>query len=173
MRTVKILLLLFGVPTVTWGLGPQFLTELSVAAEAEKTSDKKPVVLSASIDPEKAKAGAEVEIAVTAKIHDHWHIYAVDKPTGGSVPTSLKLTLPKGATSEGNWSTPEATKFGSGDEEAFGYESEAVFKKKIKLAADASGKLEIAVDVKYMACNDMTCLPPKTVTVKATVEVKE
>jgi thiol:disulfide interchange protein DsbD len=149
------------------------LTELSVAAESEKTSDKKPVFLSASIDPEKAKAGAEIEISVTAMIHEHWHIYAVDKPTGGSVPTSLKLTLPKGASAVGEWSSPDPIKIGMGDEAAFGYETEAVFKRKIKLAADASGKLEIAVDVKYMACNDMTCLPPKTVTVKATVEVKE
>jgi thiol:disulfide interchange protein DsbD len=147
------------------------MTSLSLAIALSIGLDE-PAKFSAAFKKKTAKPGDEVELVVTAKIEPGWHIYAVDKPTGVSVKTQLKPTFPKGLSAAGEWKIPAPKKDDHASEETYIYEGEVKFARKLKLAKDATGKLEAKVDVSFMACDENMCLPPKKVTLKATVEVE-
>jgi hypothetical protein len=51
------------------------------------------------------------------------------------------------------------------------FEDKAVFKQKVKRTSPKA--FVITVKLEYMTCNDMQCLPPKTVELKVNVPAKK
>jgi thiol:disulfide interchange protein len=103
------------------------------------------------------------ELIFTATIEEHSHIYSMDIPEGGPIPTSINFDTIPGFKVEGK--AYEVTKPEEIFDEAFGFKiktfsNKAEFRQKIT-AINSSFTVTGAVN--YMACNNATCSPPKDV----------
>src|SRR5262245_53432006 len=101
-------------------------------ADDKKKDDKEekqtgPVKWTAVIEPKSAKPGDEVTLKVKAEMEEGWHIYAVNKPTGLSRKTSLKLTLADKLKADKDWKIPDPIRDAKADEETFMYEGDVTF----------------------------------------------
>ncbi len=106
---------------------------------------------------------AEFELIFTATIEKDSHIYSMDIPEGGPIPTSFAFDTVPGFTLVGK--TYEVTKPEELFDEAFGFKiktfsNKAEFRQKI-----TSGIKSFTVNgvVNFMSCNNATCSPPKDV----------
>jgi thiol:disulfide interchange protein len=103
------------------------------------------------------------ELVFTATIDEGSHIYSIDIPEGGPIPTTFSFdTVPdwslEGKTYE---VTPPEEKF----DEAFGFKiksfsTRAEFRQKIR---SSSASFTVSGIVNFMSCNNATCSPPKDV----------
>lgn len=120
------------------------------------------------------KAGDKFNIQVIATIDEGWHLYSLEQPAGGPIPTRIGM--------------PENQKFKlAGDIESplprvlfdpnFNmdtefYEGETVFVLPVEIAKDAPAeKNTLSVSAFFQTCNDKTCLPPKNVKLTTTIDV--
>jgi thiol:disulfide interchange protein DsbD len=117
----------------------------------------------------KSISATEGEIIMIAKIDKGWHTYSQRPTEAGPIPTSFKFVESKqyklvGKTEEGNAHEEFVKAF---DAKIFVFTDKAEFKQKIKLIGTKGAN--IVVNVEFMCCNDMMCLPPKKIdlTVKA------
>lgn len=147
----------------------------AVAADDKKKDEEKqsgPVKWEAAFEPKSVKAGGEATLKVKATIEPGWHIYAVDKPTGVSKKTALKLAAEK-MTPDKAWKIPDPVRYEKVDDETYVYLDDTTFTRKVKVGDSADGALEASVTAEFMACNEDMCLPPKKVVVKATLKVEK
>ncbi len=103
------------------------------------------------------------ELVFTALIEKGSHIYSMDVPEGGPIPTTFTFSLPEGVQPDGN--TFEATEPEELFDEAFGFRiksfsNKAEFRQKL-ISGNSSFTIEGVVN--YMSCNNTTCSPPKDV----------
>ncbi|HEX2920314.1 MAG TPA: cytochrome c biogenesis protein CcdA [Bacteroidales bacterium] len=117
--------------------------------------------------------GNEYELIFTATIEKGSHIYSMDIPEGGPIPTSFSIDSSALFTTLGK--TYEATKAEEVFDEAFGmkissFSNSAEFRQKI-----VSDKKSFTVTgvVNYMACNNVTCSPPKDLEFEIKIGDKE
>lgn len=142
----------------------RWLTFLLLLVATSFASAQNPV--SWSLDSNaKGKAATSFRARLTARIEPPWHLYAIDQPAGGPIPTSI--TLPDGSPFkmgkvvsptpitrfDPNFQIP--TKF---------FEKEAAFELSFT-AASGTNADDLVISVRYQVCNETTCLPPKTVKV--------
>ena len=109
------------------------------------------------------KDGNSYEIILTALIEDGSHIYAMNVPEGGPIPTSFSFDSIPSFTLVGNTFEVEAPV--EKMDEAFGFKiktfsNKAEFRQKIS-ANERS--FTVTGIVNFMACNNQTCSPPKDV----------
>lgn len=119
-----------------------------------------PVVWMASY---KAISANEGEIVITAAIDKNWHTYSQRPTDAGPIPTSFIFEESKqyalvGKTEESNAHEEFVKAF---DAKIFVFTDKAEFKQKVKLLDKPGFQIPLKVD--YMCCNDMMCLPPKTI----------
>lgn len=103
------------------------------------------------------------EIVISATIEEGSHIYSMDIPEGGPIPTLIRFDSSSLWTPEGD--SYEAISPEEIFDEAFGmkiksFSSKAEFRQKISGNAPA---FTVSGAVNYMACNNVTCSPPKDV----------
>ena len=103
------------------------------------------------------------ELIFTATIENKSHIYSMDIPSSGPIPTTFRFDTVPGYTLDGK--TYEVTKPEEIFDEAFGFKirtfsNTAEFRQKIR--GNASSFTATGA-VNFMACNNVTCLPPKDV----------
>ena len=109
------------------------------------------------------KGDKQYELIFTATIDKGSHIYSMDIPAGGPIPTSFSLDTLQGYRLLGK--TFEVTKPVEVLDDAFGFKiktfsNTAEFRQKIT-AVESSFTVKGAVN--FMACNNATCSPPKDV----------
>jgi thiol:disulfide interchange protein DsbD len=103
------------------------------------------------------------EIVFTATIEKGSHIYAMDVPEGGPIPTSFTFNTPSGFSLDGG--TYEVTQPEEKMDEAFGFKiksfsDKAEFRQKI---TSENPSFSVTGVVNFMSCNNTTCSPPKDV----------
>jgi len=103
------------------------------------------------------------ELIFTATIEKGSHIYAMNIKEGGPIPTSFRFDSIAGVSFPDK--TYEVTKPEEAFDEAFGFKigsfsDRAEFRQKITSSAP---KFTISGEVNFMACNNVTCSPPKDV----------
>ncbi|MCD6066021.1 MAG: disulfide bond formation protein DsbD [Bacteroidetes bacterium] len=108
-------------------------------------------------------------IVIKAGIDDKWHIYSQNQSSDGPIATSFMFTGTGDYEPVGKTQEPTAEKVYS---EVFGtdvisFSKLAVFRQRIKRKNQAA--FVVSAELEFMACNDNTCLPPKTI--KFTVNV--
>jgi thiol:disulfide interchange protein len=109
------------------------------------------------------KGDNQYEIVISAIIEEGSHIYSMDIPEGGPIPTSVSFDTVPGYSLEGEaW---EVTKPEELFDEAFGlkiksFSGKAEFRQKI---TGNSPSFKVSGTVNFMACNNATCSPPKDV----------
>ncbi|MBP1675302.1 MAG: disulfide bond formation protein DsbD [Bacteroidetes bacterium] len=109
------------------------------------------------------KSENNYELVFTAVIEKGSHIYAMEIPEGGPIPTSFVFNAPTGFTLDGK--TYEVTKPEELFDEAFGFKiksfsDKAEFRQKI---TSTSTSFDVSGMVNFMSCNNTTCSPPKDV----------
>ena len=105
----------------------------------------------------------QFELIFTATIEDKSHIYSMDIPSGGPIPTTFRFDAVQGFKLDGK--PYEVTKPEEIFDEAFGFKiktfsHKAEFRQKISAN---SPSFTVSGAVNFMACNNATCLPPKDV----------
>ncbi len=125
-----------------------------------------PVAWSATCPVGVVHPGQKFAAKVSARITPGWHIYSITQAPGGPVPTEIALAARQPFTLSGFVIGP--LPHSSYDEnfqlETDTYEQTAAFKVPIIVAAKApSGANAVAMDVRFQACNERTCLPARTV----------
>lgn len=118
----------------------------------------------------KSISATEGEIIITGTLEKGWHTYSQRPTDAGPIPTSFTFTpskfyKPEGKTTESNAHEEFVKAF---DAKIFVFNEKAEFRQKIKLTG--KGGFTVAVKVDYMCCNDMMCLPPKTVELQVKVQ---
>jgi thiol:disulfide interchange protein len=103
----------------------------------------------------------QYELIFNASIEEHWHMYSMDIPDGGPIPTSFSFDTLQTFKLVGK--TYEVTKPVEVMDEAFGFKiktfsDKAEFRQKI-VAVGSSFSVKGAVN--FMTCNNATCSPPK------------
>jgi thiol:disulfide interchange protein len=131
-----------------------------------------PVQWTLELQPAAAAAGDRVLGHLTARIEDGWHLYSA---TVAVRPIATRVTLEENpAVAEWKVYQPKPLlQFDpNSQQESELYEHEAPFLIEAVLKPDAAaGSSELQAKVRYSACNDRVCLPPKTKTAAATLTV--
>ncbi len=108
--------------------------------------------------------GDTIEVRMSATCEPGWHIYALTLPSDeGPLPTVIDVDAGTGYQLVGEAVEPEPIEE---NDPNFGmivrYHAEtATFIQPVE--RNSTGAFTIHGSVEYMACNDMTCLPPNTV----------
>jgi hypothetical protein len=81
----------------------------------------------------------------------------------------LKLRLPEGIETEGDWSYPESIR---GPDGQMIYEGSVEFRRKLHVTADgARGAIRVTCEFGYQACDPRSCRPPTREELEAKVEI--
>jgi thiol:disulfide interchange protein DsbD len=123
------------------------------------------------------RAGDKLTVVLKAAIEPGWHLYSFPQPAGSPVMPTMIL-VPNGQTfvQEGKI---ERQKPDSAMDPNLGvqtefYENSAAFRIPLRVELKSHpGRRKLTLQVRYQACNDRLCLPPKTETVETLVEIRE
>jgi thiol:disulfide interchange protein DsbD len=156
MKLLTLAILAFSLPVIGFG----------------QSEPPRNVVKVAPIDTVTAKAGNAVKIALSLQVDEGYHVNSNTPAEDYLIP--LKLTWSPGPLQGGSVSFPKPLL----EKLAFSEKPVSVFKgtfeiaTKFKVPPDARpGPGSIAGKLHYQACNDRTCLTPKTVDVTVPIEI--
>ena len=147
---------------------------LLLTAVAAANSQENAVTWSALGPVEVVHQGQKFTAKVSARISPGWHIYSITQAPGGPVPTTIMLPGKQPFTLDGFVIGPLPH---SGYDPNFQiqtdtYEKTVSFKVPLMAANTVqSGTNSAAIDVRFQACNERICLPPKTVHLRALVKI--
>ncbi|MDO5570031.1 MAG: cytochrome c biogenesis protein CcdA [Bacteroidales bacterium] len=102
----------------------------------------------------------EVELIFKAKIENGWHLYGMTLPAGGPSPTTFSFNEIIGAKLVGKVTSQREPIYKIDpqfDMELNWFDSNIDFVQKIEITGD---EYNIQGEIKFMGCNDETCLPP-------------
>ena len=122
------------------------------------------------------KGENQYEAIITATIEKGSHIYSMDIPEGGPIPTSFSFDTTAYYTLNG--APREAVQPEEVMDEAFGFKIKS-FSDKAQFRQSVTGTVpafKVTGTVTYMACNNVTCSPPKDVEFEISIggpEVKQ
>lgn len=129
---------------------------------------------SAAERPDTFERGERAFVALTAEILDGWRVYALDSP--GGLPLTLALDpLPEGLSVEGApGQSATARAHDPVLEEDYSYHAgRGRVWQALRIASDAPrGPAEVTGSVRYAACNDEVCLPPRDVPFRVRLVVR-
>ena len=131
-----------------------------------------PVTFTISSVPETVKAGEVFNIGVEAEIEGDWHLYSLDVPDGGPIPTTFS-TVGENYVFGGDATESETVRsFDPNFDMEIGWHSKkASFTIPAAFYTDINEEQLLELDVRYMVCNDRLCLPPTTRTLDAGIVV--
>jgi thiol:disulfide interchange protein DsbD len=132
-----------------------------------------PVQWTLSSVVQRAPAGSPVPVHLKATLQAGWHLYSLTTPKGGPIQTTAGLTEDSAIASVKFYQPPPVRKFDPNfkiDTETF--ETDVDFPLVATLAKDAKpGEVEFSAQVRYQACNDRQCLPPRRKSAVFTLQV--
>ena len=129
-----------------------------------------------SIDPPaalKARRGGEVEVALRLMIRGGYHINSSKPAEEYLIPTLLTWPeaplTPRGIT----YPKAESVKYDFSTKPLLVYSGTVTVASRFQVPAGASpGEVRLAGKLRYQACNDKSCLPPRTLDVSVSVTVE-
>ena len=122
---------------------------------------------------DKVNVGGQFKIAVKINIKDSWHINS-DKPKEDYlIPSQVNIQIPEGFRLEKtNYPPAEEIKLGFSDTPLSAWQGEILIGSLFSVDKNISeGSYKLIINFDYQACNDMTCLPPSSVTDTLIVQV--
>ncbi len=110
------------------------------------------------------KSDKEYTVVIDAALPSTWHIYSINTPANGPVPTNISFK--KNSLIMLNGIVKENGKLKTDHDVVFGvdvkyYADKVEFTQSVKLKSAV--KTNLSGTIKYMVCNDKLCLPPKTI----------
>ena len=137
-------------------------------AGAGLPTDEQPIAARVLAMPQRAVPGEAVALALDLRFAPAWHAWADAGEDGYQIPMTLTLLPNQHVKPLGDWHRPAAHVNAEGQ---WLYEDAAVFVLRVELSKAVSGPIEIAVKVRYQACNAEMCLPPREEIVKVRIDV--
>ena len=122
------------------------------------------------------KAGDKFNAQVIATIDDGWHLYSLEQPSGGPIPTRISIVENQNFKLAGKIESPlpQVVFDPNFNMDTQFYADEAVFDLSVEVAKDVlTGKNTLSVNIFFQTCNDKTCLPPKLVKVSTDIAIIE
>lgn len=117
--------------------------------------------------------GMALRIAVKATIKAMWHINSSEPSEDYMIGTSVEI--PEGGAfelKEVNYPEPFELMLGFADSPVSVYEGQVFIGGVISIPEDVElGSHKIPIQITYQACNDATCLPPRSVKMDISVEI--
>jgi len=147
-----------------------FAFALLAAIAAADVQKLDPIQWTLTSDVTKAPAGSSVPLHLKATFQEGWHLYSLTTPKGGPIPTTAELAENPAVKGAKFYQPPPIRQF----DKNFNLDTET-FEKQVdlpltaNLAPDAKGSVELTANVRYQACNDRQCLPPRKKTAAFTV----
>jgi thiol:disulfide interchange protein len=132
-----------------------------------------PVQWSLSSDVNETPPGAPFSLRLTATLGPGWHLYSLTTPEGGPIPTRVAFAENPTLESTSLYQPQPERRFDPNfNLETETFANEAVFLVSGHLKKDAAaGAMEVVAQVRYQACNDRQCLPPRKKTASFTLTV--
>ena len=133
-----------------------------------------PVQWKASLTPSVSlKAGTKAAIDLSGEVQQGWHVYALTQPAGGPIPLRISLDENDVAQIHGETSGTKPIQHHdtSFDLETQLYQGDFTLHVPVEVKHPTAGKQIIPLSVRFQACSDRTCLPPRTVHLSVPVEV--
>jgi DsbC/DsbD-like thiol-disulfide interchange protein len=120
--------------------------------------------------------GTKTTIDLTADILEGWHVYGLAQPSGG--PTSLHVALDDNeavqAAGAVSGTAPIRKHDSSFDLETQVYTRSFILHVPVQVKQHpAAGKQSVSVSVRFQACSDRICLPPRTIHVPVSIEIRQ
>lgn len=117
----------------------------------------------------KMTSPSEGTVTLRAVVDEGWHLYGTELPKDGPIPTTFNFTESRGVKFTDNFKPSVAP--GNHADPNFGmslnwWEGNVTFTRHFRLTGDISQAVIIGT-VRFMGCNDANCLPPKSVSFKA------
>jgi hypothetical protein len=120
------------------------------------------------------KVGTNFSVTLLATVTPGWRIYSMKPVVGGPTPTRIWVTPGQPFPQAGlvRASTPNTLQDPAFHEKVEAYEGEAWFLLPLRVPFNSdTGSLMLVVSLTYQACNDKTCLPPKTINIPQAIEI--
>jgi DsbC/DsbD-like thiol-disulfide interchange protein len=134
-----------------------------------------PVKWSSAVFPKgPVKPGNKVAIELSAEVQDGWHVYGLTQVSGGPIP--LRVSVDENATAQAVGATSGTVPVKKHDS-SFNLETEVythLFSIHLPVQVKehvTAGDQSVPVSVRFQACSDRTCLPPRTVHLTVPIEV--
>lgn len=111
------------------------------------------------------RPGQEFVVAVQATIAAGWHLYAADEPEDGPPPLEFHAESGEPVTlvSVGADRPERGLAAGSAAAVNF-YQGQPRFRLRLRAGALQAGVAPAVITIRYQACNERMCLPPRTAT---------
>lgn len=122
----------------------------------------------------KMTSAKEGVVTLTANIDKGWHVYGTTLPEGGPKATTIAFDKSSGIQLKGALKSNPAPK--EHMDAAFNmklnwWEGKVTFTQKFKVTDPKTAK--IVINLRYMACNDQNCRPPKRQTIELDIPKKK
>lgn len=131
-----------------------------------------PVQWSLSSDVQRVRPGDSIAFQLTATIEPGWHLYSLTTPKGGPIPTTA--TLKGGPVQSAAFYQPAPDRR---FDQNFNLDTETFADKAPLLVSGVvpvgttDGDVDVTTEVRYQACSDRQCLPPRKKTASLTILV--
>jgi len=151
------------------------LAALSICGLAADARAQEPIHWSLAVTSKgPVLPGKPFEAALSARIDQGWHLYALEEPTGGPSPTVITLPPSKLFVLAGEVSAPPGTRLFDTNfnlETEF-FEDQVAFLVPLKVVAGtALGRQKLEITTNWQTCNDHLCLPPTEATISVDVNI--
>ncbi|MEX2347885.1 MAG: cytochrome c biogenesis protein CcdA [Balneolaceae bacterium] len=132
-----------------------------------------PVKFNISDAPDSVLAGDVFEVEIEASIEGNWHLYSIlNDEDAGPFPTEFSAASDNFVVAGDVVESDADIEFDPNFEAELGWHSSfATFTIPVAIKTDQSGKQNLDIEVYYQVCDDKVCLPPKTKSIIAGVEV--
>ena len=123
--------------------------------------------------PDAARVGDTLTARLVATIAAPWHLYALSNaPGAGPIPTTIAPARPYLALAGALVETAPVVRFDPNFGVDLGtHAARAAVTVRLRIAADAPARGEVALAIRYQACTDRMCLPPRTDTVAVALRI--
>ena len=138
-------------------------------------AQERPIVWAGTARPSGAVTpGSTVQVELTARITDGWHLYSLTQGPGGPIPTRLTMDPGQPFTIA---TTPQGPHPDDRLDPNFGiqvqtYDKQVTFVVPVRVASSARPGVDTAtVTARYQACTNSLCLPPRVERVAVPIRV--
>lgn len=129
--------------------------------------------LSGSIEGNSIKRGGTARAIIVLDIPAELHVNSNTPNSEYSIPTTVKVKSENAKLGDVRYPKGHDRKFGFSDGVLNVYEGRVEFSFDVAVPADFSGDaVSVEVTVRYQACNDEECYPPKNKKIKLSASVK-
>jgi hypothetical protein len=151
---------------------------LQVAAAAEKGTDatakpKEHLKAKVFLSLDKLPAGEKCKFVVILDIEKGWHVNANPPSPENMIPTTVTVKSQQGSRQiDAQYPAGKPIMLKDLPEPLSVYEGEVLIRGVIEAPPDAAGTTdELEFQVRYQACNDKNCLPPKTLKLAGKIDI--